>query len=93
MVGTNHDDEGSSSMQDVGIVWVVGCQWSRVLPQKPIITQLIKNSPSFYGKLYITVSIRGQAGHNFEVKLLKNFVNNHFHTSPLENKKEYGNVH
>jgi hypothetical protein len=47
----------------IGIVWVVGCQCSRVLPQKPIITQLIKNSPSFYGKLYITVSIRDQAGH------------------------------
>jgi hypothetical protein len=58
-VGIDRDDEGRSSMQNVGfgraMVWVVTAedcseiisQWNTVLLQKPIVTQLIKKLPAF----------------------------------------------
>jgi hypothetical protein len=77
------------------VVWVVTpedsseiTQWNRILLQKPVVTQLIKKLPAFYGKWYSTVFIRDLVGLNSEVKLLKNFVNNHFHMCAFKNRKD-----
>jgi hypothetical protein len=69
-VGIDRVEEGRSSVQNIGfgwaMVWVVTAedcseiisQWNRILLQKPIVTQLIKNLPAFYGKWHIMVSMR-----------------------------------